>query len=323
MAHAARELEAGQPAQPGAAPVALVGAPSDTGAGTRGANLGPEALRVAGLEAALASMGYRVHDRGNVAGPPNPRRRAQRGIRHLHEVVSWCRAVRDETSAALEAGELPVLLGGDHALAVGSIAAAADRCARAGESLCVLWLDAHADFNTPASSPSGNLHGMPAAVICGEGRTELLDLGHAVPMVDPARLFQVGVRSVDAVEQTLVVERGLAVHDMRRIDELGMRTVMGEVLEAVAAIGGHLHVSFDLDFVDPGVAPGVGNPVPGGPTYREVQLCMEMIHDSGLLGSLDVVEVNPALDMHNRTAELGVELVESALGEQILARTVQ
>jgi arginase len=238
-------------------------------------------------------------------------------------VAAWCRAVRGATSAALEAGELPILLGGDHALAIGSIAAVADHCARIGRPLWVLWLDAHADFNTPVSSPSGNLHGMPAAVICGEGHPELLALGHDVPMVDPARLFQVGVRSVDAVEQTLVLERRLAVHDMRRIDEVGMRAVMGEVLETVAAIGGHLHVSLDVDFVDSGVAPGVGNPVPGGPTYREAQLCMEMIHDSGLLGSLDVVEVNPARDAHNGTAELAVELVESALAEQILPRTVQ
>ena len=311
-----------QPAGPEARPIALTGAPSDVAAGTRGTNLGPEALRVAGLDAALQRMGYRVHDRGNLAGPRNPERPASGGYRHLEETLAWCTAVRDEVGAILGEGATPVLLGGDHALSIGSVAAAARHCERHDRPLCVLWLDAHADFNTPRSSPSGNIHGMPVAVLCGDGHPALLGLGHATPVVDPSRVFQVGIRSVDAVEKRKVVESGLRIGDMRRIDEHGMRAVMDEVLEAIARIGGHLHVSFDMDFVDPGTAPGVGTPVPGGPSYREAQLCMEMIHDSGLLGSLDIVEVNPALDVHNRTAELAVELVESLFGEQILARVV-
>ena len=311
-----------RPAAPGARPLGLIGAPSDVAAGTRGANLGPEALRVAGIEAALASMGYRVRDRGDVTGPRNPQRPPADGYRHLAETLAWCGAVRDEVGRALAEGETPILLGGDHSLSIGSVAAVARHCERVGRPLCVLWLDAHADCNTPETSPSGNLHGMPVAVLCGDGHPDLLALGHATPMIEPRRMLQVGIRSVDALEKVKVAEQGLVVHDMRRIDEIGMRAVMAEALDTVARMGAHLHVSFDLDFLDPAVAPGVGTPVPGGPTYREAQLCMEMIHDSGLLGSLDVVEVNPALDVHNRTAELAVELVESLFGEQILARVV-
>lgn len=302
--------------------IGLIGAPSDVAAGCRGAAMGPEALRVAGLPETLTGLGYALHDRGDLSGPRNPSRGRENGYRHLAETVTWVEAVRDATSAALSAGELPVVMGGDHALSIGSIAAAAQQAERAGAPLVVLWLDAHADFNTAESSPSGNIHGMPVAVLCGEGPRELLDLGHRTPIVDPASVVQIGVRSVDAVEKRKVVERRLRVYDMRTIDEIGMRAAMAEALGIAASIGGHLHVSFDLDFIDPGTAPGVGTPVPGGPSYREAQLCMEMIHDSGLLGSLDIVEVNPALDHRNRTAGLAVELVASLFGEQILARVL-
>jgi arginase len=301
--------------------LALIGAPTDVGASVRGANLGPEALRVAGIEAALAELGYRVHDRGNVAGPRNPQAAPQEGYRHLSEVSSWCRSARDAVAEALAADELPILLGGDHSLALGSIAAVRAHCDRAGRPLAVLWLDAHTDFNTPASSPSGNLHGMPLAALCGHGHLDLLALAGATSVVEPAQVALLGVRSIDAIEKQQVVASGLQVQDMRRIDEFGMRAAVAELLERVARPGVHLHVSFDLDFADPEIAPGVGTPVPGGPTYREAQLCMEMIHDSGLLGSLDVVETNPARDDRNRTAELAVELVQSLFGEQILART--
>jgi arginase len=302
--------------------LALVGAPSDVAAGTRGTNLGPEALRVAGLETALTRMGYTVRDQGNVAGPTNPLKPAVDGWRHFDETLAWCRVVRDAVADALDRDATPILMGGDHSLSIGSVAAVARHCDRHGIPLSVLWLDAHADFNTHETSPSGNVHGMPVAVMCGDGHADLLDLGHALPMIDPGRVHQVGIRSVDTVERRRIVERGLRVHDMRRIDERGMRTVMAEVLDTIARTGGHLHVSFDLDFVDPDVAPGVGTPVLGGPTWREAQLCMEMIHDSGLLGSLDVVEINPALDIHNRTAELAVALVKSLFGETILAKVV-
>ena len=302
------------------APVALIGAPTDVGAGQRGASMGPEALRVAGLDKSLRRLGRTVLDHGNLAGPINPEAPRAGDYRHLPEVLAWCRCVHDAVYASLQAGEFPILMGGDHSLAIGSIAAVARHCADRSTPLAVLWLDAHSDFNVAASSPTGNLHGMPVSVLSGHGPAALLSLGHAVPVVAANRIVQVGIRSVDEIEKRLVVDSGLVVYDMRRIDELRMRTVMEQALQYVGAAGTHLHVSFDVDFLDPSIAPGVPTTVPGGPTYREAQLAMEMIHDSGLLCSLDIMELNPALDTGNRTAELAVELVESLFGEQILAR---
>jgi arginase len=295
-----------------------VGVPTDIGAGARGGSMGPEALRVAGLQAALEALGLPVVDRGNVAGPANPMQPPRDGYRHLDEVVAWCQAVRDAVGACLDAGELPVTLGGDHSLAIGSIAAVARWCRRRGKKVYVLWLDAHADYNVPATSPSGNIHGMPAAVISGHGHPRLLALGDACPMVAPASIVQIGVRSVDPREKALVVRNGSVTFDMRQVDELGMRRIMERALDHVAREGAHLHVSFDVDFLDPGIAPGVATVVPGGPNYREAQLCMEMLHDSGLVGSADVVELNPAADEKNRSARLAVELVQSLFGKRIL-----
>ena len=305
---------------PKSAPVALIGAPTDVGAGRRGASMGPEALRVAGLDKALRRLGRTVIDRGNVAGPGNPEQARAGDYRHLTEVTAWCRGVHDAVFASLEAGEIPVLMGGDHSLAIGSVAAVARHCAERRTPLAVLWLDAHADFNVASSSPSGNLHGMPVSIIAGHGPPELVGLSGTVPILPASRIVQIGIRSVDAVEKKLVVDSGLVVYDMRRIDELRMRTVMEQALAYVAERDAHLHVSFDVDFLDPAIAPGVPSTVPGGPTYREAQLCMEMIYDSGLMRSLDVMELNPAYDEGNRTAELAVELVESLFGLQTLAR---
>lgn len=302
----------------------LIGAPTDIGAGVRGASMGPEALRVAGLQAALEGHGLAVFDRGNLRGPANPWLAPVDGYRHLLEVVQWSQAVFDAVSAALQAGHLPLLLGGDHCLAVGSISAVARFCAAAGRSLRVLWLDAHADFNTNALTPSGNLHGMPMACLCGLGPeplTQLARLPGAAPALRPGQVRQIGVRSVDAGEKRLVHAQGLEVFDMRHVDEFGMRQTMEQALAGLDA-GSHLHLSFDLDFLDPGIAPGVGTPVPGGPTYREAQLCMEMIADSGRLASLDIVELNPALDLRNRTARLAVDLVESLFGKSTLMRAM-
>ncbi len=300
--------------------IALIGAPSDIGAGHRGGSMGPEALRVAGLAQALERLGYSVEDRGNLNGPVNPDLPPVNGYRHLPEVVKWCTAVRDGYRRILEDGKLPVLLGGDHCLAIGSIAALSQYCADRGEEYSVLWLDAHADYNTADVSPSGNIHGMPLAVASGHGPEDLIRLGNAVPFIDPKRVVQIGIRSVDAVEKKLVVASGMEVHDMRRIDENGMRQTMEAALAKLKDMGGHVHVSFDVDFLDPSIAPGVGTTVPGGPTYREAQLCMEMIHDSGLMRSLDLMELNPAFDVKNATAKLTVELVESLFGQQILSR---
>jgi len=310
-------------ADSGALDVAVIGAPCDVGAGLPGSRLGPGAIRIAGLAQRLQGLGHRVHDRGDLAGPASPEQPSRGGYRHIEEIVAWNRSVHDAVADALAREHFPLLLGGDHSLSIGSVAAVARHCAQKGGALAILWLDAHADFNTADTSPSGNVHGMPVATVCGAGHPDLLALGHAVPMVEPAHVFQVGVRSVDTVERQTVIDSGVVIHDMRRIDENGMRATMEAVLDRVAAIGAPLHVSFDADFVDPVIAPGVGTPVSGGPDYREAQLCMEMIHDSGLPGSLDVVEVNPALDEQNRTAALAVDLVASLFGERILARVVE
>ncbi len=301
------------------ATAALIGAPTDVGASERGASMGPEALRVAGIERRLEEYGLEVVDRGNLAGPGNPNLPPDAGYRHLAEVVEWNRLVHDAVHAELAAGHLPVLLGGDHSLAIGSISAVARHCRASGRKLRVLWLDAHADFNTSALSPSGNVHGMPLACLCGFGPPELLALAGRVPALTPTDVRQVGIRSVDPGERRFVHEQGVEVFDMRYVDEVGMRAAMDAALDGLDART-HLHVSFDVDFLDPEIAPGVGTTVPGGPTYREAQLCMEMIADTGLIGSLDIVELNPAFDVRNRTATLAVDLVESLFGKSTLMR---
>ncbi len=299
--------------------VSLIGAPTDVGASARGAGMGPEALRVAGLQAALQAHGAEVVDRGNLAGPANPWLPPVDGYRHLPEVAVWNRAVHDAVLAELRASRLPILLGGDHSLAFGSIAAVARHCRETGRRLRVLWLDAHADFNTRAITPSGNLHGMPLACLCGHGPQDLLALADRAPVLGPEQVRLIGVRSVDPLEKRFVHELGLEVFDMRYIDEMGMRHTM-ELALATLDANTHLHLSFDVDFLDPEIAPGVATTVPGGPTYREAQLCMEMIADSGRLGSLDIVELNPALDLRNKTAALAVDLVESLFGKSTLMR---
>ena len=223
------------------------------------------------------------------------------------------------SGAELAAGRMPVMLGGDHCLAMGSITAVARHCRARGKRLRVLWLDAHADFNTSAITPSGNVHGMPVACLCGLGPDALVNLGGQGPMISPADVRQIGIRSVDLEEKRLVREHGLDIYDMRYIDEVGMKQVMEE---ALAGMGDdtHLHVSFDVDVLDPAIAPGTGTRVPGGLDYREAQLMMEMIADAGGADSLDVVEVNPALDVRNRTARLAVDLVESLFGKSTLMR---
>jgi len=304
---------------PSTARISLIGAPTDIGAGHRGASMGPEALRVAGLGEALRSRGIDVVDRGNLAGPVNPWQPPTNGYRHLPEVIAWTRAVMESVQRELDEERLPVLLGGDHCLAVGSITAVASHCRRTGKKLRILWLDAHADFNTSSITPSGNIHGMPVACLCGNGPRELTEIGGSKPAIAPSMISQIGIRSVDAGEKKLVHDMGLDIYDMRYIDEMGMKRVMEEALGGIDAET-HLHVSFDIDFLDPAIAPAVGTTVPGGPNYREAQLCMEMIADTGRLGSLDIVELNPAFDEHNRTAVLAVDLVESLFGKSTLMR---
>ncbi|WP_295363624.1 arginase [Arenimonas sp.] len=299
--------------------LALIGAPTDIGAGHRGAVMGPEALRVAGLAEALRERGLEVIDTGNLSGPANPWQPPVDGYRHLPQVVEWNRLVMDAVQSQLRAGRLPVLMGGDHCLGLGSITAVARHCRDTGRKLRVIWLDAHADFNTSDVTPSGNVHGMPVACLCGLGPEPLTRLGGSAPAIVPAEIRQIGIRSVDQGEKRLVKEYGLDIYDMRYIDEIGMKRAMEEALEGIDD-DTHVHVSFDVDFLDPSIAPGVGTTVPGGPNYREAQLVMEMIADTGRLGSLDIVELNPAFDDHNRTGKLAVDLVESLFGKSTLMR---
>ena len=300
-------------------PISLIGVPTDIGAGARGASMGPEALRVARLQPVLEGHGLDVIDLGNLSGPANPWLPPVDGYRHLNEVVAWNAALHEAVHAELARQRLPIVLGGDHCLAMGSISAVARHCREAGKALRVLWLDAHADFNTAALTPSGNIHGMPVACLCGHGPAELTGIGGHTPAIAPGVVRQIGIRSVDPGEKRFVHQVGLEVFDMRYIDEMGMRHTMEQALMGVDE-NTHLHVSFDVDFLDPEIAPGVGTTVPGGPTYREAQLCMEMIADTGRLASLDVMELNPALDLRNKTAELAVDLIESLFGKSTLMR---
>ena len=299
--------------------LSLIGAPTDIGAGMRGASMGPEALRVAKLIPTLESHGLEVQDRGNLIGPANPWLPPLNGYRHLDEVVAWNRTLHDAVYAELQLGRMPIVLGGDHCLGIGSISAVARHCRASGKKLRVLWLDAHADFNTNALTPSGNIHGMPVACLCGFGPQALIEIGGHVPAIHAKWVRQIGIRSVDQGEKRFVHEQGLEVFDMRYIDEMGMRAAM-ELALALMDANTHLHVSFDVDFLDPAIAPGVGTTVPGGPTYREAQLCMEMIADTGRMASMDVMELNPALDERNRTAEVAVDLIESLFGKSTLMR---
>jgi arginase len=299
--------------------ISLIGAPTDIGAGAQGSRMGPEALRVASIVPVLQSHGLEVEDLGNLSGPPNPWLPPVDGYRHLAEVATWNRAVHEAVYAELNRQRLPILLGGDHCLALGSISAVARHCRERGKKLRVLWLDAHADFNTNTLTPSGNIHGMPVACLCGHGPQELIEIGGHVPAISPKWVRQIGIRSVDAGEKRFVHEMDLEVFDMRFIDEMGMRHTM-ELALATLDANTHLHVSFDVDFLDPEIAPGVGTTVRGGPSYREAQLCMEMIADTGALASLDVMELNPALDVRNKTAELAVDLIESLFGKSTLMR---
>lgn len=300
-------------------PVSLIGVPTDVGAGERGARMGPEALRIAGIREALQARGLEVEDRGNVAGPPNPWHGPVNGYRHLPEVAEWNRATMEAVYAELNRGHLPIMLGGDHCLGLGSITAVAKYCREQGKKLRVLWMDAHTDFNSADATPSGNIHGMPVACLCGIGPRELTHLSGESPMIRPDEIRQIGIRSVDEGEKRMVRDHEVPVFDMRYIDEVGMRRVMQEVLADMDE-DTHLHVSFDVDFLDPSIAPGVPTTVPGGPTYREAQLAMEMICDTGRMASLDIVELNPILDISNKTALVAIDLVESLFGKSTLLR---
>ena len=297
----------------------LIGSPTDIGAAIRGSGMGPEALRVAGIRRILASHGLDVLDRGNLAGPDNPELPPENGYRHLAAVAKWNDTIYHAVYAELAQDRLPILLGGDHSLSIGSIAAVARHCRESSRKLRVLWFDAHPDFNTAALTPSGNIHGMPVACLLGFGPPQLTDIGTERPILHSSSIREIGIRSVDAGEKKFIHEQNVEVFDMRSIDELGMRAIMESALAGIDDET-HIHVSLDVDFLDPEIAPGVGTPVRGGPNYREAQLCMELIADTRRLGSLDIMELNPALDVCNKTAVLAVDLVESLFGKSTLMR---
>lgn len=299
--------------------LSLIGVPTDVGAGHRGSSMGPEALRVAGITQSLEKLGLEVRDCGNIHGPANPWQSPVNGYRHLEQVVAWNRLAHDAIYAQLQEGRLPVMLGGDHCLGVGSISAVARYCREQQKRLRVLWLDAHTDFNTAELSPTGNIHGMPVACLFGHGPEALVNMSGTSPALNADMIRQIGIRSVDAGEKHFIHEAGIEVFDMRHIDETGMRQTMQEALYGLDQ-DTHLHVSFDVDFLDPDIAPGVGTTVRGGPNYREAQLCMEMIADTGMMASLDIVELNPALDVRNLTAEIALDMVESLFGQSTLVR---
>ena len=299
--------------------VSLIGVPTDIGASTVGCRLGPQALRVAGITQALTEYGCRVRDTGDLAGPGNPEQPPVNGYRHLPEVIEWNQILYDAVLEELEAGQFPLVLGGDHCLAIGSISAVARYCRDTGKKLRVIWVDAHADFNIAELTPSGNIHGMPVACLTGHGPDELTGLAGFRPALGTDQIRQIGLRSVDAGEKRFLAQEGVEVFDMRYLDEVGMRRTMRKALAGVDE-NTHVHLSLDLDFVDPAIAPGVGTPVQGGPTYREAHLCMEMLADTGRLGSIDLVELNPALDLKNATARLAVDLIESLFGKSTLLR---
>ena len=299
--------------------IAVIGAPMDLGAGRRGVDMGPSALRVAGLYQKLTELGYQVEDLGNViVDQPESLPGGPSHARYLPQIAHTCARLADIVERSADQERVPLVLGGDHSAAIGTIAGMSRNRRKAGHKLGLLWMDAHADMNTPDSSPSGNVHGMPLACAIGLGPAELTGLAGNVPMVDPENVAIVGLRSVDDIEKYNV--RGAGVHPftMRDIDERGMRTVIQQAIHAVSSGTSGFHLSFDLDAVDPDEAPGVGTPVHGGITYREAHLAMETICDSGMMTSLELVELNPVLDVANRTAILGVELIMSALGKRIL-----
>jgi arginase len=299
--------------------IAILGAPLDLGAGRRGVDMGPSALRLAGLGQRLSNLGYNVQDLGNIfveqqestpSGPSN--------AKYLAQIASVCDVLARTVDTAVTDGRFPLVLGGDHSVAVGTVAGVAQAWKKRGESIGLIWIDAHADMNTPDSSPSGNVHGMPLACCIGQGPSELIGLLGYSPKVDPRHVVLIGLRDVDAPERQRVRESGVTAFTMRDVDEQGLRQVMERSL-AIAGNGtAGIHLSFDMDSVDPDEAPGVGTPVRGGMTYREAHLAMEIICDSNRLLSLELVEVNPVLDEANRTAMLGVELILSAMGKRIL-----
>jgi arginase len=294
----------------------LIGLATDAGAATRGAVMGPEALRIAGLADALARLGHDISDRGDFRVPAGPRTAEKR----RSEILAVAAEASDRGLESLRSGGFPLFLGGDHSISMGSVSGVARWCAERHTDLFVLWFDAHGDFNTPTISPSGNLHGMALALLCGEDEFDDAFGGAWRAEIDPSHVTLFGTRSIDGGERALLEERGVEVIDMRTIDEEGATVPVRRLIERVAEAEGHLHLSLDIDAMDPSLGPGVGTTVAGGLTYREAHLVMEMLHDAGIVGSMDIVELNPFLDHAGRSATLLVDLAASIFGRRIISR---
>jgi arginase len=304
---------------PNAKRIRVIGVPLDLGQSRRGVDMGPSAVRVAGLEARLEALGHVVEDAGNIAvAIPEQKKEGQASAKYLKEITATCTKHADQILKTLEAGKIPLVLGGDHSVAAGTVAGVAEFYRRQDKKIGLIWIDAHADLNTPETSPSGNVHGMPLAAIMGLGPSELANIYGFSPKVLPENCVLVGVRDIDAAERENIRTSGIEVFTMRDIDERGMRTVIEEALRIAGRGTAGYHVSLDMDWIDPEDAPGVGTPVRGGATYREAHLAMEIIADHGRMTSFEIVEVNPVIDEHNQTANLAVELAISAFGKKIL-----
>ena len=300
--------------------IRVIGVPLDLGQTRRGVDMGCSALRVAGLEARLEALGHKVEDSGNIA-VTIAETKSSFGAAHakyLREITQTCTKEAELVVKTLEAGKVPLVIGGDHSIAVGTVSGVSEFYRRQSQAVGLLWIDAHSDINTPDSSPSGNVHGMPLAAIMGLWPSELANIFGFSPKVRPENCVLIGVRDIDAVEKENIRRAGIEVFTMRDIDERGMRAVMEEALRMAGRGTSGYHVSLDMDWIDPEDAPGVGTPVRGGATYREAHLAMEIIADHGRMASFEIVEVNPVIDEHNRTADLAVELALSAFGKKIL-----
>jgi arginase len=300
--------------------IRILGVPLDLGQSRRGVDMGPSAVRVAGLQVRLEALGHQVQDGGNIAVEiAETQSMGEHDAKYLHAITETCTREAEQVIAALAAGETPLVLGGDHSIAVGTVSGVAEFYRRKEQKIGLIWMDAHADINTPQTSPSGNVHGMPVAALTGLGPDELKDIFGWSPKVAPENLVLIGLRDIDATEKANIRRAGITeVYTMRDIDERGLRTVMEEAVRAAGRGTAGYHISLDMDWIDPEDAPGVGTPVRGGATYREAHLAMEIIADDGRMLSFELVEVNPVIDEHNRTADLAVELTSSAFGKKIL-----
>lgn len=299
--------------------VRLIGFPMDLGAGRRGVDMGPSALRIAGVSDKLSALGYKVIDAGDIdIRTPEVAKVIDEKLRYLPEIAKACSTLASKVETSLDNDEFPLVLGGDHSMAIGTIAGIANHCKKHKKRFGVIWIDAHADINTPDTSPSGNIHGMPVAVSLGYGPPELTKVGGDFTSLAPHQIAMIGLRSVDEGEAKLIKKLKIEAHTMSDLDKHGVHRIIAKVLSSMRAKVDHLHVSFDLDSVDPAIAGGVGTPVPGGLTYREAHLIMEAVAESGYMSSFEIAEVNPILDNRNASAEFAADLIASSMGKRIL-----